>query len=133
MVEGVGDHGCEYMTGGRVVVLGPTGRNFGAGMSGGLAFVYDPDSTFLLRVNPEMIDIDQLEVDDLEWLRDRIERHRHETGSVVAEKMLESWSDVGAKFVKVIPKDFKRVLEAERKALADGTDPIDAVMAAARG
>ena len=133
VVEGVGDHGCEYMTGGRVVVLGPTGRNFGAGMSGGLAFVYDPDSTFLLRVNPEMIDIDQVEVDDLEWLRDRIERHRHETGSVVADKMLESWSDVGAKFVKVIPKDFKRVLEAERKALADGTDPIDAVMAAARG
>jgi len=133
VVEGVGDHGCEYMTGGRVVVLGPTGRNFGAGMSGGIAFVYDPDSTFLLRVNPEMIDLDQPDGDDLEWLRDRIERHRHETGSVVAEKMLDSWSDVGAKFVKVIPKDFKRVLEAERKALADGTDPIDAVMAASRG
>ena len=133
VVEGVGDHGCEYMTGGRVVVLGPTGRNFGAGMSGGLAFVYDPDSTFLLRVNPEMIDIDQLDADDLEWLRDRIESHRHETGSVVAEKMLDSWLDAATKFVKVIPKDFKRVLEAERKALADGTDPIDAVMAAARG
>jgi glutamate synthase (NADPH/NADH) large chain len=133
VVEGVGDHGCEYMTGGRVVVLGPTGRNFGAGMSGGTAFVYDPDNTFLLRVNPEMIDLDRPETEDLEWLRDRIEKHRHETGSVVAESMLNSWAESGAKFVKVMPKDFKRVLEAERKALAEGTDPIDAVMAAARG
>jgi glutamate synthase (NADPH/NADH) large chain len=133
VVEGVGDHGCEYMTGGRVVVLGPTGRNFGAGMSGGLAFVYDPDHTFLLRVNPEMIDIDQLDVDDLDWLRDRIERHRAETGSAVAEAMLSNWSVESSNFVKVIPKDFKRVLEAERKALAEGTDPVEAVMAAARG
>jgi glutamate synthase (NADPH/NADH) large chain len=132
VVEGVGDHGCEYMTGGRVVVLGPTGRNFGAGMSGGVAFVYDPDNTFLLRVNPEMIDLDQPDAGDLEWLRDRIEKHRHETGSVVAESMLDSWAESGSKFVKVMPKDFKRVLEAERKALAEGTDPIDAVMAAAR-
>ena len=132
VVEGVGDHGCEYMTGGRVVVLGPTGRNFGAGMSGGVAFVYDPDNTFLLRVNPEMIDLDQPDAGDLEWLRDRVEMHRHETGSVVAESMLSSWAESGSKFVKVMPKDFKRVLEAERKALAEGTDPIDAVMAAAR-
>jgi glutamate synthase (NADPH/NADH) large chain len=132
VVEGVGDHGCEYMTGGRVVVLGPTGRNFGAGMSGGVAFVYDSDNTFLLRVNPEMIDLDQPDAGDLEWLRDRIEKHRHETGSVVAESMLDSWAESGSKFVKVMPKDFKRVLEAERKALAEGTDPIDAVMAAAR-
>jgi glutamate synthase (NADPH/NADH) large chain len=133
VVEGVGDHGCEYMTGGRVVVLGPTGRNFGAGMSGGMAFVYDPDNTFLLRVNPEMIDLDRPDAGDLEWLRDRIEKHRHETGSVVAESMLNSWTESSTKFVKVMPKDFKRVLEAERKALAEGTDPIDAVMAAARG
>ncbi|CAB4714917.1 unannotated protein [freshwater metagenome] len=133
VVEGLGDHGCEYMTGGRVVVLGPTGRNFGAGMSGGLAFVYDPDSTFLLRVNPEMIDLDPPDRDDLVWLRDRIERHRQETGSVVAAEMLASWAEFGSKFVKVIPKDFKRVLEAERKAIAEGTDPVDAVMAAARG
>jgi glutamate synthase (NADPH/NADH) large chain len=133
VVEGVGDHGCEYMTGGRVVVLGPTGRNFGAGMSGGVAFVYDPDNTFLLRVNPEMIDLDRPDGDDLEWLRDRVEKHRNETGSAVAESMLANWTEVGSKFVKVMPKDFKRVLEAERKALAEGTDPIDAVMAAARG
>ncbi|MTA89221.1 MAG: glutamate synthase large subunit, partial [Actinobacteria bacterium] len=133
VVEGVGDHGCEYMTGGRVVVLGPTGRNFGAGMSGGMAFVYDPDNTFLLRVNPEMIDLDRPDAGDLEWLQDRIEKHRHETGSAVAESMLNSWAESSSKFVKVMPKDFKRVLEAERKALAEGTDPIDAVMAAARG
>ncbi len=133
VVEGVGDHGCEYMTGGRVVVLGPTGRNFGAGMSGGMAFVYDPDNTFLMRVNPEMIDLDTPDAGDLEWLRDRIEKHRAETGSVVAESMLDSWAESGSMFVKVMPKDFKRVLEAERKALAEGTDPIDAVMAAARG
>ncbi|MEX1217469.1 MAG: glutamate synthase large subunit [Acidimicrobiales bacterium] len=133
VVEGVGDHGCEYMTGGRVVVLGPTGRNFGAGMSGGLAFVYDPDSTFLLRVNPEMVDLDAPDGNDLEWLRDRIQRHREETGSDVAASILESWSDAKASFVKVMPKDFKRVLAAEQKALAEGTDPIDAVMAAARG
>jgi glutamate synthase (NADPH/NADH) large chain len=80
-----------------------------------------------------MIDLDRPETEDLEWLRDRIEKHRHETGSDVAESMLNSWAESGAKFVKVMPKDFKRVLEAERKALAEGTDPIDAVMAAARG
>ena len=121
------------MTGGRVVVLGPTGRNFGAGMSGGLAFVYDPDNSFLLRVNPEMIDLDPPDQDDLEWLCDRIERHGQETGSVVAASLLETWPDSKSNFVKVIPKDYKRVLEAERKALSEGTDPIDAVMAAARG
>jgi glutamate synthase (NADPH/NADH) large chain len=80
-----------------------------------------------------MIDLDPPDGDDLEWLRDRIERHRQETGSVVAAEMLASWAELGGKFVKVIPKDFKRVLEAERKAIAEGTDPVDAVMAAARG
>jgi glutamate synthase (NADPH/NADH) large chain len=80
-----------------------------------------------------MIDLDRPDAGDLEWLQDRIEKHRHETGSVVAESMLESWAESSSKFVKVMPKDFKRVLEAERKALAEGTDPIDAVMAAARG
>jgi glutamate synthase (NADPH/NADH) large chain len=80
-----------------------------------------------------MIDLDRPDGDDLEWLRDRVEKHRNETGSAVAESMLANWTEVGSKFVKVMPKDFKRVLEAERKALAEGTDPIDAVMAAARG
>jgi len=131
VVEGVGDHGCEYMTGGRVLVLGPTGRNFGAGMSGGIAYVLDPDGTFPSRVNPEMVDLEAPDASDLEFLRDRLERHRRETGSTVAERVL---ADVeGAGFVKVMPKDFKRVLEAERRALAEGIDPVEAVMAAARG
>ena len=75
VVEGVGDHGCEYMTGGKVVVLGPTGRNFGAGMSGGLAYVCDPDGTFPTRLNGEMVDLDPLEDEDREWLRDVVRRH----------------------------------------------------------
>ena len=130
VVEGVGDHGCEYMTGGRVVVLGPTGRNFGAGMSGGVAYVLDPDGTFALRVNPEMVDLERPDESDLEWLRDRVERHHRETGSPVAARVLEDLATAG--FVKVMPRDYKRVLEAERRAIEDGTDPVEAVMAAAR-
>ena len=81
VVEGVGDHACEYMTGGRVVVLGRTGRNFGAGMSGGIAYVYDTDATFPSRLNREMVDLDPLSEDDRTWLRGAIERHIAETGS----------------------------------------------------
>jgi glutamate synthase (NADPH/NADH) large chain len=132
VVEGVGDHGCEYMTGGRVVVLGATGRNFGAGMSGGVAYVYDPDGTFPSRANPEMVDLDGLDDADRDWLHDRIERHRVETGSDVARRLLEDWDAEAARFVKVMPKDYKRVLRAERDALANGLDPVEAVMAAAR-
>src|SRR5205085_4132936 len=91
VVEGVGDHGCEYMTGGRVVVLGGTGRNFGAGMSGGIAYVYDADATFQNRLNPEMVDIDPLEDDDREWLQQIVARHLKETGSTVAERLLGNW------------------------------------------
>jgi len=132
VVEGVGDHACEYMTGGRVVVLGGTGRNFGAGMSGGIAYVLDEQGTFPLRVNPEMIDLDKPEDADIEWLHDRISRHQAETDSAVAARLLSDWESLSSKFVKVMPKDFKRVLEAERLALAEGRDPIEAVMAAAR-
>ena len=84
VVEGVGDHGCEYMTGGRAVVLGPTGRNFGAGMSGGIAFVHDPDDTFFRRLNGEMVELEPLDPDDGEWLRDVLRTHAHVTGSPVA-------------------------------------------------
>ena len=133
VVEGVGDHGCEYMTGGRVVVLGPTGRNFGAGMSGGIAYVLDRDGTFPSRVNPEMIDLDRLDASDLDWLHSVIERHRTETDSAVAAALLADWPAAGASFVKVMPTDYKRVLEAERTALAEGRDPVEAVMAAAKG
>jgi glutamate synthase (NADPH) large chain len=120
------------MTGGRVIVLGPTGRNFGAGMSGGIAFVLDPDGTFPSRVNPEMIDLESPDDDDAVWLRDRVARHLAETGSAVAQRLLDDWGDTLARIVKVMPKDYKRVLLAERDAVANGLDPVEAVMAAAR-
>ena len=132
VVEGVGDHACEYMTGGRVVVLGETGRNFGAGMSGGIGFIYDGEGDFASRLNPEMVDLDTLDNDDLEWLRDRIDQHRAETGSSVADRILENWDLEASLFVKVMPKDYKRVLAAQRRAEAEGTDPIEAIMAASR-
>ncbi|MEY2460430.1 MAG: glutamate synthase large chain, partial [Acidimicrobiaceae bacterium] len=133
VVEGVGDHGCEYMTGGKVVVLGPTGRNFGAGMSGGLAFVYDPDDTFARRLNFEMVDIDPIEDDDREWLREIIRKHQSETDSAVAARILARWHDEVRRFVKVFPKDYKRVLEAIRTAEELGKDVDEAIMAAAHG
>ena len=92
VVEGVGDHGCEYMTGGRVVVLGPTGRNFGAGMSGGIAYVWDPDGDFGAYVNPEMVDLEVLDADDVSWLADILRRHVEETGSAVAARLLADWA-----------------------------------------
>ncbi len=115
VVEGVGDHGCEYMTGGRVVVLGATGRNFGAGMSGGIAYVWDPDDAFPQRVNPEMVDLDPLDESDVEFLHDRVSRHYEETDSAVAERLLARWDDAVDEFVKVMPRDYKRVL-AEQAA-----------------
>jgi glutamate synthase (NADPH/NADH) large chain len=133
VVEGVGDHGCEYMTGGRAVILGPTGRNFGAGMSGGIAFVHDGDGSFVSRVNREMVDLDPLDDDDEVWLRDRIQRHLDETDSAVAARILGSWDAELARFVKVMPEDYKRVLNASRRAEERGEDPMEAVMAAAHG
>jgi glutamate synthase (NADPH/NADH) large chain len=110
VVEGVGDHGCEYMTGGRVVVLGGTGRNFGAGMSGGIAYVYDDDGSFPSRVNFEMVDLDPLETEDREWLLDRVRQHASETGSTVAVRLLDTWAESVERFRKVMPRDYKRVL-----------------------
>ncbi|MEO6197567.1 MAG: glutamate synthase large subunit [Dehalococcoidia bacterium] len=111
VVEGVGDHGCEYMTGGRVVIIGETGRNFAAGMSGGIAYVYDPDGDFHVRCNQEMVDLEKLDdAEDIDLVRGLLERHKEYTGSTVAEAMLEDWPAVTAKFVKVMPRDFKRVL-----------------------
>ena len=130
VVEGVGDHGCEYMTGGRTVVLGPVGRNFAAGMSGGVAFVYDPDGKLPVRVNAEMVELEPLDAEDFVWLRHRVERHRHETGSEVAARLLADWASVSRSFVKVMPKDYKRVMLAAEQARADGTDDVAAVMAA---
>jgi glutamate synthase (NADPH/NADH) large chain len=133
VVEGIGDHGCEYMTGGRVVVLGPTGRNFGAGMSGGIAYVYDPTGTFPHRVNREMVDLDPLEDEDVEWLRDILRKHLAETGSAVATRILDRWHNEVRRFVKIMPKDYKRVLEAAAIAEERGEDVDEAIMAAAHG
>ena len=133
VVEGCGDHGCEYMTGGRTVVLGPVGRNFAAGMSGGVAFVYDPGGKLPVRVNPEMVELEPLDAEDFAWLRRRVERHRHETGSEVAARLLADWDSASRSFVKVMPYDYKRVMLAATQARAEGTDEVAAVMAAAHG
>ena len=133
VVEGVGDHGCEYMTGGRAVILGRTGRNFAAGMSGGLAYVYDPDNTLYRRANRDMVDLERLDDDDVDWLRGVVTMHLEVTGSAVAERILEKWWDNVSSFTRVFPKDYKRVLEARRDAIERGVDVDEAVMAAARG
>ena len=133
VVEGVGDHGCEYMTGGRVVVLGPTGRNFGAGMSGGIAYVWDPHDELPGNLNREMVDLDPLEDEDREWLRATVRAHERETGSLVAERLLTRWHEELRHFVKVMPKDYKRVLDAAATAEERGMSVDEAIMASARG
>ncbi len=130
VAEGVGDHGCEYMTGGRVVILGPTGRNFAAGMSGGIAYVLDLAPA---RLNAEMVDLDPLEESDIEFLRDVLSRHHAETGSAVAAGLLASWDLAVERFSKVMPKDYKRVLVAASAAEREGRDVNEAVMSAAHG
>ncbi|MCW4354761.1 glutamate synthase large subunit [Hoyosella sp. YIM 151337] len=133
VVEGVGDHGCEYMTGGKAIILGKTGRNFGAGMSGGVAYVYNPDNTFDANVNPEMVDVEDLDTDDVRWLYDTVERHRDLTDSAVAARIMSNWSQEVNHFVKVMPRDYKKVLQAIATAKRMGTDVNEAIMEAARG
>ncbi len=111
VVEGVGDHGCEYMTGGRVVVLGPTGRNFAAGMSGGIAYVLDERGSFARRCNLELVGLERVSDADAEELRALILEHARRTGSTVAERVLANWHEVLPRFVKVMPSDYKRALE----------------------
>ncbi len=132
VAEGIGDHGCEYMTGGRVVVLGRTGRNFAAGMSGGIAFVYDPENEFHPNVNPEMVILEPIDSDDADWLRELITRYENETSSELAESLLTDWANSVKHFVKVVPVDYKRVLEAAEAAKISGRDETEAVMAASR-
>ncbi len=132
VVEGVGDHGCEYMTGGRAVVLGPTGRNFGAGMSGGMAFLYDPDRTVGDRVNDEMVDVEPLGAEDESWLRGVLAVHLEETGSAVADRILSDPSALGD-FVKIMPRDYRRVLKTIADAERDGRDVDTAIMEASHG
>ncbi|MDF2837569.1 MAG: hypothetical protein K0Q63_3209, partial [Paenibacillus sp.] len=131
VVEGVGDHGCEYMTGGRVVILGGTGRNFGAGMSGGVAYVYDADGTFYSNCNLEMVLLERVaDEQDVTELRSLIDSHVRYTGSAVGEHVLANWEFSLDKFVKVIPKDYKRMLEQIRKAEDTGLQGGDALLAA---
>jgi glutamate synthase (NADPH) large chain len=112
VVEGVGDHGCEYMTGGRVVVLGRTGRNFAAGMSGGIAYVYDVDRRFESRCNLELVELEPLSEEDAQEVKGLIAEHVARTGSLVGRNVLAAWERTVDRFVKVMPRDYKRVLAA---------------------
>jgi glutamate synthase (ferredoxin) len=131
VVEALGDHGCEYMTGGRVVVLGPTGRNFAAGMSGGIAYVYDEDRDFAKRCNKEMVQLFRLEeAEEIELVKDLVFRHARLTGSTRASKILVDWNYFVPRFVRVVPNDYRRVLEAQRKMRETGMSQEQAEMAA---
>jgi glutamate synthase (NADPH) large chain len=123
VVEGIGDHGCEYMTGGRVVVLGQSGRNFAAGMSGGIAYVFDVDGDFTRRCNLGMVEVGPLEqADEIVLVRELIRRHVEFTRSTCAARFLDDWLRVQPRFVRVMPKDYKRVLAAEARARAEGRE-----------
>lgn len=122
VVEGVGDHACEYMTGGRVVVLGATGRNFAAGMSGGIAYVFDQDGDFATRVNPEMVDVLPVDDEDVAWLKSTLDEHVAMTNSPLAQRVLADWAKFQSQFTKVLPRDYARVMAVLAKAAADGAD-----------
>lgn len=111
VVEGVGDHGCEYMTGGLVVILGETGKNFGAGMSGGMAYIYDPENKLPTRINDDMADIEALEEFDVQLLQQMVRNHFSYTSSKTAMDLLNNWDKSLKHFVKVMPRDYKRVLK----------------------
>ncbi|ULN50599.1 glutamate synthase large subunit [Mycolicibacterium goodii] len=130
VVEGVGDHACEYMTGGRVVVLGRTGRNLAAGMSGGIAFVLGLDPA---KVNTEMVLLQRLDPEDLDWLRHVVADHVRYTGSTLGTSLLSDWPRRSAQFTKIMPTDYQRVLQATRMAKAEGRDVDSAIMEASRG
>jgi glutamate synthase (NADPH/NADH) large chain len=115
VVEGVGDHGCEYMTGGRVIILGGTGRNFAAGMSGGVAYVFDVKAQFNALCNCEMVDLDPLNDEDVQWLQSMILKHFQYTGSTVAKFLLDDIENQLKNFIKVFPKDYKRVLSEKKE------------------
>jgi glutamate synthase (ferredoxin) len=131
VVEGVGDHGCEYMTGGRVVVLGPTGRNFAAGMSGGIAYVVDHDGAFATRCNKEMVAITKLEDPaEIALVKGLVEKHVALTESTFARKLLDAWPETLARIARIIPNDYKRVLEAQAKMREKGMSQEEAELAA---
>jgi len=131
VVESVGDHGCEYMTGGRVVVLGPAGRNFAAGMSGGIAYILDRDGSFPTRCNKQMVDIEKIaDPAEAEEVRSMIEHHKLHTGSTLAAAILDKWSETLPQFARVIPKDYKRVLQSLERVKSMGLSGEQAIMAA---
>jgi len=116
VVEGIGDHGCEYMTGGVAVILGRTGRNFAAGMSGGIAYVLDEDGTFANRVNQEMVELEDMsDLDDQVAVMELLRNHVHYTGSTVGRRILDNWDQLKDKFVKVMPSDYKAALASQRQ------------------
>ena len=128
VVEGVGDHGCEYMTGGKVVILGQTGRNFAAGMSGGIAYLRHVN---IENINPEMVEVEELDKEDLEFLSKILNSFLEETKSNLAKDLLQN-NEI-SQFKKIMPKEYKRVLLAKAKAEQEGLDPIKAIMEASRG
>ena len=131
VVEAIGDNGCEYMTGGYVVVLGRAGRNFGAGMSGGIAYVLDEAGDFARRVNPQMVGVEQLEdAKEVAMVRAMIQKHLDYTTSTRAQHVLGNWDKFGPKFVKVMPKDYKRMLACIERAQAQGLTGDEAIMSA---
>jgi glutamate synthase (NADPH/NADH) large chain/glutamate synthase (ferredoxin) len=134
VVEGTGDHGCEYMTGGTVVVLGGTGRNFAAGMSGGIGYVYDPSNVLEANLNAEMVEIESLggiDSEDAVFVHGLIQAHVDATDSAVGQRVLADWDTELGHFKKVMPRDFKRVLEAIAEAERNGENVDEAIMAAA--
>jgi glutamate synthase (ferredoxin) len=130
VVEAVGDHGCEYMTGGRVVVLGPTGRNFGAGMSGGVAYVLDEAGNFRNHCNLETVSLESPGEEEIKEVEEMIRRHVTYTKSARARQLLALWDDIAPKFVKVMPKDYRRMLDAIQQAEKDGLTGDEAIMVA---
>jgi glutamate synthase (ferredoxin) len=130
VVEAVGDHACEYMTGGTVVILGSTGRNFAAGMSGGVAYIYDEHGDFNSRCNTEMVSIDSIDDEDQNTLNRMIQNHLDYTESSVAKKLLDNWSDSITKFVKVMPNDYKRMIQNIKRVTESGLSGDEAMMAA---
>ncbi len=131
VVESIGDHGCEYMTGGRVVILGATGRNFAAGMSGGIAYVLDAAGDFASRCNKQMVELEKLQSpEEISEVKSMVEKHVKYTGSKRGKQVLDLWSDMVPKFVKVIPKDYKRVLACLEKVKSQGKSGEEAIMAA---
>ena len=135
VVEGVGDHGCEYMTGGTVVVIGPVGRNFAAGMSGGTAYLLDVNAG---RVNGELVDLEPLDEEDLDLVRHLVSRHTELTGSAVGAALLADWEANRSRFTKAMPRDYRTVLQARAAALEaglaeDSPETLQRIMEAAHG